>query len=167
MRKTEKLGVVYILVLAAVLSFGVNYFSPAGISLQGQWDSSKGVVMAVSKQEMGHADMEINNPLRVHQMIKNKAVVLLDARPKDFYDMGHLPGALSFPLETFDEGLDRLLTLVKKESVVLVYCSGVECTDSHAVADQLVALNYKRVHVYAGGFREWQEMGYETEQNEN
>ncbi len=163
MIKTEKFGVLILLTLAGLLSFGVNFFSPTGIALTGQWDRSRGVVMAKSKQDMGHADIEINNPLRVRRMIKNSEVVLVDVRPKERYDMGHLPGAVSFPLDAFDEGFDTFLKLVKKDSLILVYCSGVECTDSHAVAAQLMALNFKTVQVYAGGFREWQEMGYETE----
>jgi len=167
MIKTEKFGVLYLLILAAVLSVGVNSFSPAGILLQGQWDRSKGVVMAGAKQDIGHADIEINNPLRVLRMIKNSEVVLVDVRPKEIYDMGHLPGAFSFPLVEFDEVLERLLTLVKKDSAILVYCSGVECADSHTFAAQLMALNFKKVQVYAGGFREWQEMGYETQKNES
>jgi rhodanese-related sulfurtransferase len=166
MIKTEKFGVVYLVILAGLLAFGVNFFSPAGIVLKGQWDRSKGVVMAGSKHDIV-LDIEINNPLRVRQMIKDTKVVLLDVRPKEIYDMGHLPGAFSFPLAAFDEVLDRLLTLVKKDSTILVYCSGVECTDSHTFAAHLVALNFKKVQVYAGGFREWQEMGYETENNES
>lgn len=167
MIKTEKLGVVCLVILAAILSFGVNFFSPAGIALKGQWDRSKGVVMAGSNKETAPVDIEINNPLRVQQMIKNSEVVLVDVRPKDFYDMGHLPGAVSFPLEAFDTVLDNILTRVNKNSVVLVYCSGVECTDSHTFAARLLALNFKRVHVYAGGFSEWQEMGYEIQKNES
>ena len=167
MIKTEKFGVVYLLMIAAVLSFGVNSFSPAGIALKGQWDRSRGVVMAGEKQKTHPAGIEINNPLRVHQMIKDPEIVLMDVRPKEMYDRGHLPGAVSFPLEAFDEVLDRLVTLVKKDSGILVYCSGVECTDSHTFAARLIALNFKRVQVYAGGFREWQEMGYETQKNES
>jgi rhodanese-related sulfurtransferase len=161
MIKTEKVGVVYIVILAGLLSFGVNFFSPAGIVLKGQWDRSKGVVMAGYKHDIV-LDIEINNPLRVRQMMNDTKVVLVDVRPKEIYDMGHLPGAFSFPLVAFDEVLDRLLTLVKKDSTILVYCSGVECTDSHTAAAQLISLNFKKVQVYAGGFREWQEMGYET-----
>ena len=166
MIKTEKFGVVYLVILAGLLAFGVNFFSPAGIVLKGQWDRSKGVVMAGSKHDIV-LDIEINNPLRVLQMIKDTKVVLMDVRPREIYDMGHLPGAFSFPLAAFDEVLDRLLNLVKKDSNILVYCSGVECTDSHTVAAQLMFLNFKKVQVYAGGFREWQEMGYETEKNES
>ena len=165
MIKTEKFGVFTLVILAALLSFGVNSFSPAGIALTGQWDRSKGVVMAKSKQGMLHA-IKINNPLRVRQMIKNREVVFMEVRPKEIYDMVHIPGAFSFPLEAFDDVLDRLFMLVKKDSLILVYCSGVDCTDSHFFAAQLMDLKFKKVQVYAGGFREWQEMGYEIGKNE-
>ncbi len=165
MIKTDCFGVLTLLAIAAVLSVGVNYFSPSGIAWVGQWDRSKGVVMAKSKQDIVHANIEINNPLKVRQMIQNRAVVLLDVRSKDAYENGHLPGALSFPLEDFDQVLPRLLDLVKKDSVILAYCSGFECTDSHTFAAQLLALKFTQVQVYAGGFREWQEMGFDTKNN--
>jgi rhodanese-related sulfurtransferase len=166
MIKTEKFGVFILLAVAAVVSLGVNYFSPSGIALVGQWDGSKGTVTAKSKQDTVDSDIEINNPLKVQQMIKNREVVLIDVRSGDAYDMGHLPGAFSFPLADFDQVLPQLLDLVKKDSAILVYCSGVECSDSHTFAAQLLALRFTQVRVYAGGFREWQEMGFETEKNE-
>jgi len=166
MIKTDCFGVFILLTIAAVLSLGVNYFSPSGIAWVGQWDRSKGVVRAKSKQDIVHTNIEINNPLQVRQMIQNRKVILLDVRSKDIYDNGHLPGALSFPLVDFDEVLPRLLDLVKKDSAILVYCSGFECTDSHTFAAQLLALKFTLVQVYAGGFREWQEMGFDTKKNE-
>ena len=166
MLKTTRFGVLILLTVSLIISMGVNYFSPSGIALKGQWEPSKGVVTAKSKQDIVHTDIEINNPLAVRQMIQNREVVLVDARPKDVYDMGHLPGALSFPLTDFDGGLDRLMDRVKKDTAMLVYCSGVECHDSHAFAAKLLALKFTKVRVYAGGFSEWQEMGFETEKNE-
>jgi rhodanese-related sulfurtransferase len=166
MIKTEKFGILTLLAIAALISFGVNAFSPSGIALTGQWDKSKGVVTAKSKQDTVHSEFELNDPRKVRQMIKDKTVVLLDVRSKDEYDQGHLPGAFSFPLTVFDEILDRLLNLVKKDSVILVYCSGVECTDSHSFAAQLQAMRFMNVQVYAGGFRQWQEMGFEISKNE-
>ncbi len=154
------------MIVSLILSFGVNYFSPSGIALKGQWDRSKGVVGANSKQDVLHADIEINNPLEVRKMIQNREVVLLDVRSKDIYDKGHLPGALSYPLIDFDEVLLKLLDIVKKDTPILVYCSGVECSDSHTFATRLLALRFTQVRVYAGGFLEWQEMGFEIEKNE-
>ncbi len=166
MIKTTSFGVFTLLTISLVLSLGVNYFSSSGIALRGQWDRSKGVVRAKSKQEALHADIEINNPLEVRKMIQSREVVLLDVRSKDIYDDGHLPGAFSFPLTNFDEVLPKLLNLVKKDTPILVYCSGVECSDSHTFATQLLALRFTQVRVYAGGFLEWQEMEFEIEKNE-
>jgi len=166
MMKKTGTGIFYILIIAAVAAFGVNYFSPSGIALIGQWDRSRGVVTAKSKQDTVDIDMEVNNPLQVRRMIQAKKVVLLDVRSKDAYDMGHLPGAFSFPLENFDDELPLLLDLVKRDRSILVYCSGVECSDSHTFSSQLLALKFTKVQVYAGGFRQWQEMGFEVEKNE-
>ena len=163
MIKTTRFGGLILLAVSLVISLGVNCFSPSGIALTGQWDRSKGVVTAKSKQDTVDIDIEVNNPLEVRQMIETREVVLLDVRSKDAYDMGHLPGAYSFPLADFDDDFPVLLDLVKKDSALLVYCSGVECPDSHTFATQLLALKFAKVRVYAGGFREWQEMGFETE----
>lgn len=165
MIKTTRFGVLTLLILSLVLSLGVNHFSPSGIAWRGQWDRSKGVLGAKSKQDAS-LGIEINNPLAVQQMIQRREVVLLDVRSRKRYDKGHLPGAFSFPLTDFDEALPRLLTLLKKDAAILVYCSGVECSDSHTFASQLLALRFTRVQVYAGGFLEWQEMGFEIEKND-
>ncbi len=165
MIKTTSFGVFTLLVVSLVLSLGVNYFSSSGIALRGQWDRSKGVVRAKSKDAL-HTDIEINNPLEVRNIIQSREVLLLDVRSKDIYDDGHLPGAFSFPLADFDEVLPKLLDLVKKDAPILVYCSGVECSDSHTFATQLLALRFTQVRVYAGGFLEWQEMEFEIEKNE-
>jgi len=166
MIKKDYYGVLILMVIAIVLSLGVNHFSSSGIALIGQWDGEKGVVTAKSKQDTVDSEIEINNPLRVRQMISNREVVVLDVRSKDAYDAGHLPGAFSFPLAEFDAVFPRLLDLVKKESAILVYCSGIDCSDSHTFAGQLLAFKFTQVRVYAGGFREWQEMGFEIEKNE-
>ena len=149
--------------IAGATSLGMNHFSPSGIALLGQWDKSKGVVTPKSKQEIIHGEIEINNPLRVLQLLKNKEVVLLDVRPTHIYDQGHLPGALSFPLVNFEENLEQLQTTFKRDTAILVYCSGIECSDSHGFASKLVALKFTQVQVYSGGFSEWQEMGFEIE----
>lgn len=149
--------------IAGAFSLGMNHFSPSGIALLGQWDKSKGVVTPKSKQDMVHGDIEINNPLRVLEMLKNKEVVLVDVRPGHLYDQGHLPGALSFPLNDFEENLEQIQAALKPDAPILVYCSGIECSDSHGFASKLVTLKFTQVRVYAGGFSEWQEMGFEIE----
>ncbi|WDP86695.1 MAG: rhodanese-like domain-containing protein [Desulfobacter sp.] len=160
-------GCVLIIGLAMGLGIGVNWISPHGIALFGQWDPDTGVVMAGSNQENHLVADELNNPLRVIRMVQAKTAVLVDVRRADIYAMGHIPGAVSFPLYEFDTALSFFLDLIKKQDTVLVYCAGVECQDSHAFASRLIQMGFVSVKVYAGGFREWKEMGFEVEADES
>lgn len=152
-----------LLFFALTAAFCYNYFSPAGIALFGQWETSKGVVTAHSKTNSVNASIEINNPKIIKQIIQKKERIVLDVRPREFYEEGHLPGALSFPLMEFDNIIEKLLKMTDKQSPILVYCSGFECTDSHDFAANLKDIRFTDVKVFSGGFRQWQEMGYEIE----
>ena len=158
---------VFLLIFSISAAFLYNHFSPFGIAVFGQWEASKGVVNAMSKKEVFNFAIEINDPIRIQQIVENKERLILDARHKDFYDIGHLPGALSYPLFDFDENLDKLLNTFNKNSAILVYCSSIECTDSHTLATRLIELNYADVKVFAGGFRQWDEMDLKIEKNED
>ena len=57
-----------------------------------------------------------------------------------------------------------LLSEITPEDEILVYCAGVTCHDSHTFATHLVEMGFNRVAVYAGGFAEWEEMGFDVAQ---
>jgi len=102
----------------------------------------------------------------IQQIVEKKERVILDARHKDVYAQGHLPGALSYSLIEFYENPDKLLSAYGKDTALLIYCSSIECTDSHTLAGRLIELKYTDVKVFAGGFRQWVEMGFKIEKNE-
>ncbi len=164
---TDIRGCIFIIGAALCLAFGVNFISPSGIALFGQWDKDAGVIMAGS----GRADQvraeELNNPLKVLRLIQEGNTILVDVRRADIYDQGHIPGALSFPLHEFDDILRKFQNQIHKDDSVLVYCSGVTCVDSHDFAARLIQMGYSAVTVYAGGFTEWEEMEVEVETNES
>ncbi len=68
-------------------------------------------------------------------LLKKNAVVLLDVRPKEEYDAGHLAGAISFPLA---ELMQRIRELPKDKTVVL-YCRGPYCLLGDMAQEQLAA----------------------------
>lgn len=156
-------GCVYILTASLVLGLGINAFSPAGIPFFGQWDKTAGTIMAGSNSAGAVHAAQINNPLKVKQMIDSGNTVIVDVRRADMYDLGHLPGALCFPLNEFDQVIDRFQQTIKKDTPVLLYCSGVTCRDSHTFGGRLIKLGYTDVTVYSGGYSEWQEMEFEVE----
>lgn len=163
MRGKDIQGCVVILVLAFGLGIGINFMLPSGIPLFGQWEEGAGVIMAGSAQKGAALAEEINNPLKVRQMIESGEIAVVDVRRADLYDLGHIPGALSFPLSEFDQNINRFRHRFKADDPLLVYCSGVTCHDSHTFGARLIELGYSHVFVYAGGFSEWEEMGFEVE----
>jgi len=57
---------------------------------------------------------------------------LLDVRPQEEYEAGHLPGALSVPISELEEHLEEL----PKDKIIITYCRGSFCT----YADEAVRL---------------------------
>ena len=145
-----------------MLSLGINALSPKGIALRGQWNPNQGVVMAGANKAHAVDVMQINNPLKVKRLVASGTVIVLDVRWPEIYDLGHIPGAFNFPLEDFEAEKKRLLSKITPEDEILVYCAGVTCHDSHTFATRLVEMGFTHVAVYAGGFAEWEEMGFDV-----
>lgn len=159
-------GSFVLLFFAIITAFAYNHFSPFGIAMFGQWETAKGVVTANSKTDSPNGSIEINHPEIIHQIVEHKKRLVIDVRPRETYAQGHLPHAISFPLMAFDENIAQILGTIDRKAPVLVYCSSIECSDSHTFAQRLIRLRYEDVKVFSGGFRQWQEKGYEIEKNE-
>jgi rhodanese-related sulfurtransferase len=88
--------------------------------------------------------------------------VLVDALAPMVYAHSHLPGAINLPSSNVDP--DRVARRIPDlNTEIVVYCSSVDCEDSHVTADKLVQLGYKNVKHYAGGKDEWRELGLPLE----
>lgn len=81
-----------------------------------------------------------------------KDLVIVDVSP--YYANGHLPGAISIPLETLD---GKILTLDKTKTY-LVYCHGD--APSIAGAQKLVDAGFMKVYRLAGNYAAWVSAGY-------
>ncbi len=86
--------------------------------------------------------------------------LFIDARELKFYKKGTVLGALNIPLQRFRR-LKRLLP-AKKSSKLVLFCGGIKCGKSTALAKKILAEGYSRVMVYRGGFPEWSQKGQEV-----
>ncbi|HLG01090.1 MAG TPA: metalloregulator ArsR/SmtB family transcription factor [Acidimicrobiia bacterium] len=77
-------------------------------------------------------------------------VTVIDVRPAEEYEAGHIPGARSIPI---DELADRLRTLTKSRDVV-AYCRGPYCVYADEAVRELSTRGY-RARRLADGFPEW------------
>ncbi|NKQ52874.1 metalloregulator ArsR/SmtB family transcription factor [Amycolatopsis sp. K13G38] len=75
---------------------------------------------------------------------------VIDVRPKEEYDAGHIPGALSIPVE---ELADRLAELPLDQEVV-AYCRGAYCVLAHD-AVRLLTAHGRPARRLADGMLEW------------
>jgi len=90
-----------------------------------------------------------------------KSCVFLDARPPDEYKEGHIPGALNFYPDDFDQFAPKVLpSLSDKGQEIVCYCHGTACELSLELAKHLTNLGYTNVKVFFGGWPQWKKAGY-------
>jgi len=89
----------------------------------------------------------------VSSLLKANAI-LLDVRPAQEFQAGHLRGAINIPI---DELRDRLKELPKKRQII-TYCRGEFCVFADEAAQILRSKGYKVVRL-EGGWPEWQAEG--------
>jgi rhodanese-related sulfurtransferase/DNA-binding transcriptional ArsR family regulator len=81
-------------------------------------------------------------------------VVLLDLRPRGEYEAGHIPGAVSIPLEDLEEQL----ALLPPEAEIIAYCRGPFCVLAPRGIALLRRYGY-RVRRLEDGVGEWRLAG--------
>ena len=89
--------------------------------------------------------------------IAEGSVTILDVRPADEFDLGHIPGAMNITLQD----LERFLPDLDSDADIVAYCRGPYCIYAH----QAVAALRKRglnARPLEGGLPEWQADGREV-----
>ena len=90
------------------------------------------------------------------EMIENKEdMVIVDVLSADSYAEGHLPDAVSLPLEELEKKAPDLLP--DKSKMVVTYCANFMCGASSSAARKLMEMGYEGVLDYKGGKKDWAE----------
>ena len=87
--------------------------------------------------------------------LEKDEVVLLDVRPLVEYKAGHLPGAISMPLNA----LERRLGELPPDRTVVAYCRGPYCVYADDALELLAARGWDVARLEEGVI-EWQQAGY-------
>ena len=155
-----------LLVLIAIgvfTAFTVNYFSPRGIAFFGNWDKSIGVITAKPKDDVVAHELEIQSTRMAKEIFDRGKAVFADGRAQRFYEEGHIKGAVSMPIDQFEELIDDFLRKYPESTMIVTYCFGRECDDSHEIAKLLIDEGYTNVRVFVDGYPGWVEEGYPIE----
>ena len=94
----------------------------------------------------------------LRRRVRHGEVTLLDVRPPEEYEAGHIPGALSVPLPALAK---RLSDLPKRREVV-AYCRGPYCVLAVQAVKLLRARGFKAVRLEEGVL-DWAALGLKVE----
>ena len=96
------------------------------------------------------------SPAELRQQLDLGDVVLLDARPRLEYDAGHLPTAISIPIDELPNRVDELPT----DKLIVTYCRGPLCVYADQALELIVASGRQGARLEEG-VAEWQIAGYD------
>lgn len=104
------------------------------------------------------ASLETIDAGELLQRLQDGSIIILDARPRDEYIAGHIPSALSIPLDQLESYLEDLPDSYE----IVAYCRTSYCLLSDEVA---LFLRDKgcSVRVFQDGFPEWRADGLPVE----
>ena len=136
-----------ILAAGFVLGLGWNAWSGRGIDLRANAFIRPGETL----QEIPAAEAK--------KRLDEGSALFLDARPRAFYEMQHIPGALPLPEDDFDAAFARLEPRLRSSFDIVVYCSGYGCEASHNVSRKLRDKGVAAV-ILAEGWPAWTDAGY-------
>jgi rhodanese-related sulfurtransferase/DNA-binding MarR family transcriptional regulator len=97
-------------------------------------------------------------PEEVRAGLARGDVVLLDVRPRNEFEAGHLPGAQSMPLDE----LPRRLAELPTDVLLVTYCRGPLCVYADEALAQILASGRRGARLEEG-VAEWQQAGYTVE----
>ena len=108
----------------------------------------------------------MNNPTisrtELSDLIDAGAVTVVEALPAQYFEQGHLPGAVNIPHTEVRELAPALLP--DKDAAIVVYCANEPCPNSGIATHVLLKLGYTNVRDYAEGKADWVETGLALEQ---
>jgi rhodanese-related sulfurtransferase/DNA-binding transcriptional ArsR family regulator len=103
--------------------------------------------------------LEAVDATELMERMSDEGVVVLDVRPEEEYGAGHIPGALSVPVDALEAALQTL----PRDREVVAYCRGPYCVFSDEAVTLLRSRGY-RAYRLREGLPDWRAAGMPVEE---
>ncbi len=130
--------------LGTAVSFAYNAASPKSVPISG----GKQAILQQQGTRMLTTD-------EVKFYAQQPGTLLVDARSFEEYELGHIKGALSLPLDSFDKDFGAVAPQLRQAKLIIVYCSGGSCGTSEELAKKLQESGLRGLAVYSDGLPGW------------
>lgn len=135
--------------LAALLGFGVNLFHPKGFIL-------------VSREFLALKKIVSLSTVEARIKFDSASAVFIDSRDAEEFSRGHIQGARNIPAEPESDARKRIREAdIPPSKELVLYCLGKSCGSSEALARLFVLEGYRRnIYVMEEGYPEWADKDY-------
>ncbi len=128
-------------------------------ALRGVGEARLAEVERITKDYLAHRDrLEAVQMDELQRRMNKDGIIVLDVRPTEEYESGHIAGARSVPHDEIEARLDE----IPAGSEVVAYCRGPYCVFSDEVVDRLRQHGRQALRL-AGGFPDWEAAGFPVE----
>ena len=133
-----------------VLLIIIGIFSVFGFSCSKTGNEKQDLVMSKEAKNGKKAEYKKITSDEAKKMMETQKAIVVDVRTLEEYNEGHIPNAISVPLETIENEAETKLK--NKDDLILVYCrSGRR---SREAALKLIEKGYTNV-IDFGGIQDW------------
>jgi len=150
--KRSLLQSIGIIIISGALGIGVHAFRAEGIPLMERWQEK-----VLNEQLTG--GLPAVSLKQVKEAYKSGAALLVDARDPEFFERGHIPGAVSLPVRDFDSVFPKLEEQLRAAPRVITYCDGASCEMSVELTEKLLFAGLEYIEIFTGGIQQWQGAG--------
>ena len=124
--------------------------------LRGLAESRLAEIEQIVRQYLaGRAAMEPVDKDTLLTQVRSGEVTVLDVRPSEEYQAGHIPGALSVPLDELETRLSEL----PQDQEVVAYCRGPYCVLAVEAVERLRAKGFHAVRL-EDSMQDWRNRGF-------
>lgn len=160
--KRLALEILILALLSLTLAFA-RQWAPRGIAWNGRWPTSATSAEDAYKMMAKAGDPGFVSMPEALDLQKKKSVVFLDARSKEEFDQGRIPGARHLPFYEMDKYQEEALEGVTTETMIVIYCEGIGCELSFFLGRELQTAGLTNIKIFYGGYPEWQAAGLPIE----
>jgi CRP-like cAMP-binding protein/rhodanese-related sulfurtransferase len=143
--KISILDYILIIGLSILCAFIFNHSNPNAVDL---------LPKIVLNQNVGEIP-----PNAAYTDLKLGNTLFVDARPSNFYNESHIPGAVNLPISLFDIMYIMSLSEVDKSRKIIVYGRTVSGKYDVEAANKLMLRGHKNVSILKGGTGAWKKVG--------
>jgi rhodanese-related sulfurtransferase len=150
--KRSLLQSIGIIIISGALGIAVNAFRAEGIPLMERWQEK-----VLNEQLTG--GLPAVSLKQVKEAHKSGNALFVDARDPEFFEQGHIPGAVSLPVRDFESVFPKLEEKLRAAPRVITYCDGASCEMSVELTEKLLFAGLEYIEIFTGGIQQWQGAG--------